>query len=81
MAYGFMFVLAIAAKVNYMEQKITFPAKMLRPAMIPLAVMRLENGALDLWQHPSGNPLDVGLPAQGKEGIYSINNATGVLSL
>lgn len=50
------------------------------PYVLPAGSMP-DNGALGLWQHPSGNPLYVGLPVQGKVGVYNINATTGALSL
>ncbi len=50
------------------------------PYILPAGSMP-DNGALGLCQHPSGNPLYVGLPVQGKVGIFNINPATGALAL
>ena len=50
------------------------------PYVLPAGAMP-DNGALGLWQHPSGNPLYVGIPAQGKVGVYNVNATTGALSL
>ncbi len=50
------------------------------PYVLPAGAMP-DNGALGLWQHPSGNPLYVGLPVQGKVGVFNINSTTGALSL
>ena len=51
------------------------------PYVLPAGAMPHDNGSLGLWQHPSGNPLYVGLPLQSKVGIFDINNTTGVLTL
>ncbi len=50
------------------------------PYVLPNGSMPPDNGALGLWQHPSGNPLYVGFPLQGKVGVYNINATTGALS-
>lgn len=50
------------------------------PYMPPGGPMPPDNGALGLWQHPSGNPLYVGLALQSKIAIYNINAATGALT-
>ncbi len=39
------------------------------------------DGALGLWQHPTANILYVGFPLHAQVGVYSINAATGALSL
>jgi len=51
------------------------------PYMLPLGAMPPDNGALGLWQHPSGDVLYVGLPLQAKLGVFSINSNTGALAL
>lgn len=51
------------------------------PYVLPIGPMPADNGTLGLWQHPSGNPLYVGLPLQGKIGVFNINAATGALTL
>ncbi|RYY54612.1 MAG: hypothetical protein EOO05_20130 [Chitinophagaceae bacterium] len=50
------------------------------PYILPAGAMP-DNGALGLWQHPSGNPLYVGLPVQGKVGVFNIDASTGALSM
>ncbi len=50
------------------------------PYVLPMGAMP-DNGALGLWQHPSGSALYVGLPAQGKVGVFAVNNATGALTM
>ncbi len=50
------------------------------PYILPTGSMP-DNGALGLWQHPSGNPLYVGLPLQGKIAVFNINASTGALTL
>ncbi len=50
------------------------------PYTLPAGAMP-DNGALGLWQHPSGNALYVGIPVQGKVGVYSINTTNGSLTL
>lgn len=50
------------------------------PYILPAGAMP-DNGALGLWQHPSGNPLYVGIPVQGKVGVFDINGSTGQLTL
>lgn len=51
------------------------------PYILPNGPMPPDNGALGLYQHPSGNPLYVGMPLQGKVGVFSIDNSTGALNL
>lgn len=50
------------------------------PYTLPSGPMPPDNGALGLWQHPSGNVLYVGFPLQSKLGIYGINATSGALS-
>ena len=50
------------------------------PYMPPNGTMPPDNGALGIWQHPSGNPLYVGLALQSKVAIYNINATTGALT-
>lgn len=51
------------------------------PYALPSGATPPDNGALGLWQHPSGNPLYVGIPVQGKVGVYNIDGSTGALTL
>jgi 6-phosphogluconolactonase (cycloisomerase 2 family) len=51
------------------------------PYVLPQGAMPPDNGALGLWEHPTANILYVGIPVQGKVGVYNINPATGELTL
>jgi 6-phosphogluconolactonase (cycloisomerase 2 family) len=51
------------------------------PYVLPQGAMPPDNGALGLWQHPSADILYVGIPVQGKIGVYNINQTSGELSL
>ena len=51
------------------------------PYVLPNSATAPDNAALGLWQHPSGNPLYVGIPLQGKIGVFNVNAATGALTL
>lgn len=46
----------------------------------PYATPVTPDAALGLWQHPSGTPLYVGFPVQGKIGVYNVNATTGALT-
>ena len=50
------------------------------PYTLPAGAMP-DNGALGLWMHPSGNILYVGIPVQGKIGVFNVNTTSGALSL
>ena len=50
------------------------------PYVLPAGAMP-DNGALGLWQHPSGNTLYAGIPVQGKVAVYAISATTGALTL
>jgi 6-phosphogluconolactonase (cycloisomerase 2 family) len=51
------------------------------PYMLPQGAMPPDNGALGLWEHPTADILYVGIPVQGKVGVFNINQATGELTL
>jgi 6-phosphogluconolactonase (cycloisomerase 2 family) len=51
------------------------------PYTLPLGAMPPDNGALGLWEHPSADILYVGIPVQGKVGVFNIDQSTGALSL
>jgi 6-phosphogluconolactonase (cycloisomerase 2 family) len=51
------------------------------PYVLPQGAMPPDNGALGLWEHPTADILYVGIPVQGKIGVYNINQTTGELSL
>jgi 6-phosphogluconolactonase (cycloisomerase 2 family) len=51
------------------------------PYVLPAGAMPPDNGALGLWEHPTASILYVGIPVQGKVGVYSINQTTGELTM
>jgi 6-phosphogluconolactonase (cycloisomerase 2 family) len=51
------------------------------PYALPQGAMPPDNGALGLWEHPTADILYVGIPVQGKVGVYNINQTTGELSM
>jgi DNA-binding beta-propeller fold protein YncE len=51
------------------------------PYVLPQGAMPPDNGALGLWEHPSADILYVGIPVQGKVGVFNINQTTGELAL